>query len=64
MVYTDIKIWMKGIEQHASQGVNKILVGNKADMDDKRVRLKPAASFVNGNHEVSSGCMSFSAVRL
>jgi Ras-related protein Rab-8A len=35
--FNHIKIWMKGIEQHASQGVNKILVGNKADMDDKRV---------------------------
>jgi len=35
--FSHIKIWMKGIEQHASQGVNKILVGNKADMDDKRV---------------------------
>ncbi|ELR24839.1 Rab8/RabEfamily small GTPase, putative [Acanthamoeba castellanii str. Neff] len=34
--FSHIKIWMKGIEQHASQGVNKILVGNKADMDDKR----------------------------
>jgi Ras-related protein Rab-8A len=35
--FSHIKVWMKGIEQHASQGVNKILVGNKADMEDKRV---------------------------
>lgn len=35
--FSHIKIWMKGIEQHASQGVNKILVGNKADMEDMRV---------------------------
>jgi len=31
---------MKNIEQHASDSVNKILVGNKADMDEsKRVIL-------------------------
>lgn len=31
---------MKNIEQHASGSVNRILVGNKADMDEsKRVLL-------------------------
>jgi len=35
--FNHVKNWMKSIEQHASQGVNKILVGNKADMADKRV---------------------------
>lgn len=33
----DIRNWIKNIEQHASDNVNKILVGNKADMDNKRV---------------------------
>jgi len=28
---------MRNIEQHASETVNKVLVGNKCDMDDKRV---------------------------
>jgi GTPase SAR1 family protein len=32
--YVDIKNWIKNIEQHASDNVNKILVGNKADMDE------------------------------
>jgi len=27
---------MKNIEQHASDNVNKILVGNKADMDESK----------------------------
>jgi len=35
--FNHVKTWMKSIETHASQGVNKILVGNKADMNDKRV---------------------------
>ena len=36
----DIRNWMRNIEQHASEGVNKILVGNKADMLDKKVISK------------------------
>jgi len=32
-----IRLWIRNIEQHASEGVNKILVGNKCDMNDKRV---------------------------
>ncbi len=28
---------MRNIEQHASEGVNKILIGNKADVLDKKV---------------------------
>lgn len=38
-VMLDIRNWIKNIEQHASDNVNKILVGNKADMDEsKRVK--------------------------
>ncbi|TVU41308.1 hypothetical protein EJB05_14814 [Eragrostis curvula] len=32
-----IRNWIRNIEQHASDNVNKILVGNKVDMDAKRV---------------------------
>lgn len=38
-IISDIRNWIRNIEQHASDNVNKILVGNKADMDEsKRVR--------------------------
>jgi Ras-related protein Rab-8A len=33
----DIRNWIRNIEQHASEGVNKILIGNKCDMLDKKV---------------------------
>ena len=37
---------MKNIEQHASDNVNKILVGNKADMDEsKRVSSKSSLAY-------------------
>jgi len=34
----DIRNWFSNIEQHASEGVNKILIGNKCDMPDKKVK--------------------------
>uniref|UniRef100_M8C6Z0 Ras-related protein ARA-3 n=1 Tax=Aegilops tauschii TaxID=37682 RepID=M8C6Z0_AEGTA len=33
-ITTDIRNWIRNIEQHASDNVNKILIGNKADMDE------------------------------
>ena len=33
---TDIRNWIRNIEQHASDNVNKILIGNKADMDESK----------------------------
>ncbi|KAM3279439.1 hypothetical protein ACQJBY_046663 [Aegilops geniculata] len=35
-ITTDIRNWIKNIEQHASDNVSKILVGNKADMDESK----------------------------
>ncbi|KAL6880052.1 hypothetical protein ACP4OV_011617 [Aristida adscensionis] len=35
--FNNIRNWIRNIEQHASDNVNKILVGNKVDMDSKRV---------------------------
>ncbi|CAN8237390.1 unnamed protein product [Cochlearia groenlandica] len=34
--FNNIRNWMKNIEQHASNNVNRILVGNKADMDESK----------------------------
>lgn len=33
--FSNISNWMKQIEQHASKDVAKVLVGNKADREDK-----------------------------
>jgi GTPase SAR1 family protein len=33
---TDIRNWIRNIEKHASDNVNKILVGNKADTDESK----------------------------
>nr|VDC87325.1 unnamed protein product [Brassica oleracea] len=34
--FNNIRNWIRNIEQHASDNVNKILVGNKADMDESK----------------------------
>jgi len=36
-VLPDIRTWFSNVEQHATEGVNKILIGNKCDWEDKRV---------------------------
>ncbi|CAM8961786.1 unnamed protein product [Rhodiola kirilowii] len=40
--FNNIKNWIRNIEQHASDNVNKVLVGNKADMDESK-RAVPTA---------------------
>ncbi|KAF8266181.1 rab-type small GTP-binding protein [Lactarius quietus] len=34
--FNNIRTWHSNIEQHASEGVNKVLIGNKCDWTDKR----------------------------
>lgn len=35
--HADIRTWFANVEQHATEGVNKILIGNKCDWEEKRV---------------------------
>eukprot|EP00164_Ancoracysta_twista_P000281 GFYU01000397.1.p1 GENE.GFYU01000397.1~~GFYU01000397.1.p1 ORF type:complete len:205 (+),score=66.19 GFYU01000397.1:206-820(+) len=35
--FLNVRNWIRNIEQHASDNVNKILVGNKCDLVDKKV---------------------------
>jgi len=35
--FANIRNWIRNIEQHASENVNKILIGNKCDLVDKKV---------------------------
>ncbi|CRK23720.1 hypothetical protein BN1708_013782 [Verticillium longisporum] len=35
--FNNIRTWFANVEQHATEGVNKILIGNKCDWEDKRV---------------------------
>ncbi len=46
--FKNIKIWLQEIDRYASEGVNKLLVGNKSDMVSKRaVEYESAKSFAD-----------------
>ncbi|CBY00063.1 GTPase Ypt2 [Plenodomus lingam] len=34
--FENIRTWFSNVEQHATEGVNKILIGNKCDWEEKR----------------------------
>lgn len=34
--FNNIRNWFANVEQHASEGVNKLLIGNKCDWEEKR----------------------------
>ncbi|KAJ1726851.1 GTP-binding protein [Coemansia biformis] len=38
--FNNIENWYMNVEQHASEGVNKILIGNKCDVEERRVVSK------------------------
>ena len=39
-LFADIRTWFANVEQHATEGVNKILIGNKCDWEEKRAVSK------------------------
>ncbi|KAL1924650.1 uncharacterized protein VTP21DRAFT_4304 [Calcarisporiella thermophila] len=47
--FGNVKQWLQEIDRYASEGVNKLLVGNKADLTDKRaVEQNAAKEFADG----------------
>ena len=40
--FGNVKFWMESISDHADQNVCKIMVGNKIDIEDRRVTKKEA----------------------
>jgi Ras-related protein Rab-8A len=34
--FANIRNWIRNIEQHATESVNKMLIGNKCDMEDEK----------------------------
>lgn len=47
LIHTDIRTWHSNVEQHASDGVNKILIGNKCDWENDKKVSTQGISFVD-----------------
>lgn len=50
--FNNVKQWLQEIDRYATEGVNKLLVGNKSDMADKKVVEYTVAKvrLNDGNH--------------
>ena len=47
--FSNVKQWLQEIDRYATEGVNKLLVGNKSDMVDKKVvEYTVAKEFADG----------------
>lgn len=51
--FENIKNWIRNIEQHASEDVEKMILGNKCDMEDKRAVSKERGEALAGDYGVA-----------
>eukprot|EP00656_Telonema_subtile_P005493 TRINITY_DN124_c0_g1_i5.p2 TRINITY_DN124_c0_g1~~TRINITY_DN124_c0_g1_i5.p2 ORF type:complete len:208 (+),score=48.70 TRINITY_DN124_c0_g1_i5:250-873(+) len=51
--YTNVKQWLEEIQRYACEGVNKLLVGNKCDLSNKRVVDKKSAEDFAEKHGIT-----------
>jgi GTPase SAR1 family protein len=54
--FNNVKQWLQEIDRYASEGVNKLLVGNKSDLTDKKVVDSNAAKVIFMNHSSVGIC--------
>ena len=54
--FNNVKQWLQEIDRYATEGVNKLLVGNKSDMSDKKV-VEYTVAKVCASHDRS--CVTF-----
>ena len=63
--FENISKWLRNIEEHANEDVEKMILGNKYDMEDKRVVSRERGSSVSlSMHFKSHLAVRFCTLRL
>ena len=60
--FNNVKQWLQEIDRYATEGVNKLLVGNKSDMADKKVVEYTVAKVREGATSINSRVCSLPAL--
>lgn len=55
--FNNVKQWLQEIDRYATEGVNKLLVGNKSDMSDKKVVEYTVAKVFDGHSQLARHMM-------
>jgi hypothetical protein len=55
--FNNVKQWLQEIDRYATEGVNKLLVGNKSDMSDKKVVEYTVAKVTHSAETVYLSCL-------
>ena len=57
--FNNVKQWLQEIDRYATEGVNKLLVGNKSDMEDKKVVEYTVAKVCTCKHTLLRALLCF-----
>lgn len=57
--FNNVKQWLQEIDRYATEGVNKLLVGNKSDMSDKKVVEYTVAKASHTRCPIAYGVMRY-----
>lgn len=50
--FDNISKWLRNIEEHANEDVEKMILGNKCDMDDRRIVSKERGDQIAREHGI------------
>ena len=57
--FDNIAKWLRNIDEHANEDVEKMILGNKCDMEDKRMVSKERGESIAREHGIRFLGMSF-----